>query len=62
MINNNKLHQLQENYNAEPSNKAISFKSFVEHNAENDRNFFRWLFDAELEKDFDASISDEQKK
>jgi hypothetical protein len=63
MINkDHKLQILKENYNAEEGNKKMTLKEFVAHGAANDPNFFRWLFDAELDNDFDSSMSDEQRK
>jgi hypothetical protein len=56
-----KLQVLTENYNAEESNKQMTLKEFVEYNASNDPNFYRWLLDADLNNDFDMSLTDDQK-
>jgi hypothetical protein len=36
-------------------------REYVEASAESDPNFFRWLFDAKLDNDFDMSLTDEQR-
>jgi hypothetical protein len=37
-------------------------REYVEACAESDPNFFRWLFDAELDNDFNMSLTDEQRE
>lgn len=51
---------LLENYKA--SNSSLSFIEYVEIEASNDPNFFRWLFDEEFDDDFDSSLSNEQRE
>jgi hypothetical protein len=51
---------LSENFKA-LDNKEILMRDFIEMSAANDPNFFRWLFDAEFEEDFDSSLSTDQK-
>lgn len=38
-----------------------SLKEYIETAASNDPNFYRCFFGAELEQDFDTSLSDEQR-
>lgn len=38
-----------------------TLKDFTESEAENDPNFFRWLFDYPFTNDFDCDLTDEQK-
>lgn len=40
----------------------MSFVEYVQNESEQDPNFFRWFFDAELEHDFDTSLSEEQQE
>lgn len=40
---------------------APSFREYVEMEAQSDPDFFRWLFDVDLEQDFDSSLTDEQR-
>ncbi len=52
----NKLQILNEN------RSDLELKEYIEVSAESDPGFFRWLFDAELENDFDMSLTDEQRE
>lgn len=38
-----------------------TLKEYVLSEANSDPNFYRWLFGADLEQDFDTSLTDEQK-
>lgn len=58
-ISNNKIQILEENFN---NSEAISFSDFVKSEAENDPNFFRFLFDEDFEDDFDKSLTEEQRE
>lgn len=49
-IRSNAKQILLENYGQ--TNKEFSFAGWIELEAENDPNFFRWLFDEDLEQDF----------
>ena len=60
MIKSVKLQQLEENYKA--SESEMSFREYVEPESANDPTFFSWLFDTELDEDFDTSLSDEQRE
>ncbi len=40
----------------------LDLREFIEQEATNDPNFFRWLFDEEFEKDFAESLTDEQEE
>ena len=40
----------------------MSAKEYVQSESQNDPNFFRWLFDKDFEKDFDSSLTEEEKK
>ena len=63
MIKEVKLQQLEESYRqGGEGNSCITFKEWVEQESENDPHFFAWLFDAELDDDFDTSLSDEQRE
>ena len=53
---NNKIVILNENKG------DLELREFVEISAQSDPNFFRWLFEADFENDFDSSMSDEQKE
>lgn len=58
-ISNNKIQVLEENFrNAETS---LTFREWIEQEAQNDPDFFRFLFDEDLEGDFDSSLSEEQR-
>lgn len=58
----NKVQQLKENYEKQVNTYEVSFREFIELEAQSDQNFFRWLFDEELENDFDSSLTEEQRK
>jgi hypothetical protein len=57
MINPEKKSHLKE-----VNKSGLSLFDFVEVEAENDPNFFRWLFDEDLEQDGDTSLTDEQRE
>lgn len=59
-----KVQVLTENYNnyIENDDDNITLREYVEREAENDPNFFRWLFDDGELGDFDFRMSDEQKE
>lgn len=52
----NKIQVLNENRG------EVSLYEYVIAESQSDPNFFRFLFDADLEKDFDSSLTDEQKE
>jgi succinate dehydrogenase flavin-adding protein (antitoxin of CptAB toxin-antitoxin module) len=52
----NKIQILNENRG------EVELKEYIEMSAQSDPNFFRWLFDAELENDFDSSLTEDQKE
>ena len=53
---------LRENYDEYVNNGGgLTLREYVEREAENDPNFFRWLFDDGGLGDFDYGLSDEQK-
>lgn len=54
--------QLRENYENNEVTSDITFKEYVEREAENDPNFFRCFFNEEFDNDFDNDLSDEQKE
>lgn len=62
MIKNIKIQQLIENYESANNPANISFKKYVERESQNDPNFFRFLFEEEIEDDFDFSLTDEQRE
>lgn len=39
----------------------MSLLEYVNHSKENDPNFFRWLFEIDLENDFSMSLTESQK-
>ena len=53
---------LRENYDEYVNNGGggLTFREYVEREAENDPNFFRWLFDDRGLGDFDYGLSEEQ--
>ena len=53
---------LRENYDEYVNNggEGLTFREYVEREAENDPNFFRWLFDDRGLGDFDYGLSEEQ--
>ena len=53
---------LRENYNnyIQSGSDDITFREYVERYADNDPNFFRWLFDDGELGDFDFGLRDEQ--
>ena len=53
---------LRENYDEYVNNggEGLTFREYVEREAENDPNFFRWLFDDGGLGDFDSGLSEEQ--
>ena len=58
-----KIQSIKENYNSNEYAKSnMDFRGYIEQEAENDPNFFRWLFSEELEEDFDSSLNDEQRE
>jgi hypothetical protein len=59
-IKDNTLRTLRENY--KESGEKISFNEWVNRESENDPNFFRFLFNKEFDNDFDADLSDEERK
>lgn len=54
--------QLRENYEKYEVASNITFKEYVEREADNDPNFFRFFFNEEFDNDFDSDLSDEQKE
>lgn len=60
MIKSNAVQILEENFQQHEGN--ISLSEWVECEAESDPNFFRFIFDEDLEQDFDRSLSDSQKE
>lgn len=60
-IRSNAEQVLMSNYN-EYSDKSQSFRDFVELTSQSDPSFFSWLFEEELNEDFDASLSSEDKE
>lgn len=62
MIKNIKIQQLIENYESANNPADISFKEYVERESGNDPNFFRFLFEEELENDFDSSLTEGQRE
>jgi succinate dehydrogenase flavin-adding protein (antitoxin of CptAB toxin-antitoxin module) len=59
MIRSNAMQILKENLR---ESNGDNLKEYVEIAAENDHNFFRWLFCENLENDFDMSLSEEQRE
>jgi hypothetical protein len=57
---NYKIQVLKENYSKNEGD--LTFKEYVESEAEADPNFFRWFFDEPLEEDFNNSLTKEQEK
>lgn len=54
---------LIENYSNYAEGKSdITLHEYVEHEAESDPNFFRWLFDDGDLGDFDFGLSDKQRE
>lgn len=53
---------LRKNYDEYVNNggEGLTFREYVEREAENDPNFFRWLFDDGNLGDFDHGLSEEQ--
>ena len=53
---------LRENYDEYVNNggEGLTFREYVKREAENDPNFFRWLFDDRGLGDFDYGLSEEQ--
>ncbi len=67
MITSNKIQVLKESFFNSLKETAsyrneYSLASFIYNESNNDPNFFRWLFDLELQEDFDYSLSEEQKE
>ena len=62
MINNKdyKIQILKENFKNDES--GITMKEYVEHCANSDPNFFRWLFDKEFDNDFSSSLNEEERE
>ena len=60
MIKDFKKQQLEESY-IQGGNAAISYKEWVEQEAENDLHFYSWIFDDDSIDDFGTGMSDEQK-
>lgn len=46
----------------ELDSEKMGFVEWVQNESENDPQFFRWFFDAELDQDFDSSLSEEQRE
>lgn len=61
MISSIKKQILIENYN-QVDNSSMTLKEYAEREADNDPNFFRWLFGYNLEQDFDLSMSEDEKR
>ena len=61
MISSIKKQILIENYN-QADNGSMTLKEYAEREADNDPNFFRWLFGYNLEQDFDLSMSEDEKR
>jgi hypothetical protein len=59
MIRPNAIQILEENLR---ESSCETLKEYVEISAENDPNFFRWLFLDELLNDFDMSLTNEQRE
>ena len=60
MINStHKMQILTENAKEADEN---NLREYAENQAENDPNFFRWLFDESFDDDFNMSLSDDQKQ
>ena len=41
---------------------GCSLREYVEREAKKDPDFFRWLFDEELDEDLDTSLNEEQRE
>lgn len=63
MINLNTLSAIKENYYFNNNMKEVSFKEYLENEAENDPNFFYELFDNEdYEQKWDSVLSEEDRE
>ena len=61
MIKENKKLQLEENFNLYEGEEPATLKGYVEREADNDPNFFGWLFDNGNIEGY-ADLTDEQKE
>lgn len=59
-IRTNAVQVLNEQYKKE-ANTEMFFAEFVELSADSDPGFIRWLFDEELDADFDSALTEEHK-
>lgn len=62
MIKQSKIEELIESYERYNNPVKISFNEYVKTESKNNPNFFRSLFDQDLEQDFDRSLTDEQQE
>ena len=63
MINLNTLSAIKENYYFNNNMKEVSFKEYLENEAENDPNFFYELFENEdYEQKWDSVLSEEDRE
>ena len=58
-IRSNARQIIEEQYKS--SSSDCTLREYVLTESENDPNFFRWLFNEELDEDFDMSLSNEQR-
>jgi len=64
-ITPNALEVVKENfqeYKKTGGDNSLTLLEWVELEAESDPNFFRWLFNARLQEDFDSSITEEHEE
>jgi hypothetical protein len=61
MIQSNKKQIIIENYN-KVDNSSMTLKEYAEREADNDPQFFRWLFDKDFKEDFDYSLTEQEKE
>ena len=62
-MNLNALQSVKENYYFNNDMKEVSFKEYLENEAENDPNFFFELFDNEdYEQNWDNALTEEDRK
>lgn len=63
MMNLNVLQSVKENYYFNNDMKEVSFKEYLENEAENDPNFFFELFENEdYEQNWDDALTEEDRK
>lgn len=61
-INSSKIEVLRESYEQQVNTHEISFRDYIELEAQSGSNFFRFLFDEDFEQDFDTSLTDEHRE